>query len=91
MYRTPSIRAAESSETKYIVNLSTKELLEQRRQFALQYNKITTFLSCVRKKKSRPWAGMQPEKIETPGRGESFKNCDLVTREIRATNCKQPN
>ena len=43
------------------------------------------------KKKLRPWAGMLPEKIKTPGRGESFKNCDLVTHEIRATNYKQPN
>ena len=41
------------------------------------------------KKKSRPWAGMLPERIETPRRGESFKKCDLVTREIRAA--KQPN
>ena len=33
--------------------------------------------SAACKKKSRPWAGMLPEKIETPRRGESFKKCDL--------------
>ena len=47
--------------------------------------------SDARKKKSRPWAGILPEKIETPRRRESFKKCDLVTREIQATNYKQPN
>ena len=87
------IRDAESSETKYTGNLSTKELPEQRRQFALQCSKITTFLSCVHKKKKklRLWAGMLPEKIETPRGGEPFKKCDLVTCESRATIYKQPN
>ena len=32
-------RAAESSETKFTENLSTKELLGQQQQFALQYSK----------------------------------------------------
>ena len=53
MHPAPSIRAAESSETKYTENLSTKELREQRRQFALQHSKITAFLSSVQKKKIR--------------------------------------
>ena len=77
-------RAAESSETKYTENLSTKELLEQRRQVTLQYSRITAFSAVCKKKKkeTRPWAGMLPEKIETPRRRESVKKCDLVTREI---------
>ena len=61
-------RAAESSETKYTENLSTKELIEQRRQFALQYGKITAFVSCEQKKK-----------IETLGRNASQKNRNSET------------
>ena len=53
MHPAPSIRAAESSETKYTENLGTKELLKQRRQFALPYRKVHRFSQLRAKKKSR--------------------------------------
>ena len=69
-------RAAESSETKYTENLSTKELIEQRRQFALWYSKITAFLSCVQKKNLGPECFPKNSKLRDV---ENHSKNDLVT------------
>ena len=91
MRPTPSIRAAESSETKYTKNLSVQKS-SLNNDSSLLFNTARLLLfSAACKKKSKPSAGMLPEKIKTLGRGELFKKCNLMTREIQAANYKQPN